>query len=832
MLAKNRALAEATQLAGQFMNLSASSLQKVQAISNSTLTFSYASMNPKSTNSGSEAFYYVFDKGNDNGYVIVSGDDRTKSILGYTDEGHFDISVLPVNIKYWLNFYENEIKALPDTELQTAEVSTTTISNVKSKSATNSTAVAPLLGSVKWNQSSPFNDQCPIINTSTGAKAVTGCVATGMAQVMKYYNWPIQGTGSNTYTTNSLGIALTVDFSTTQYDWNNMTQAYSSSSTATQNTAVATLMYHCGVAVNMDYGESSSASTTKMASALKNNFGYDSNLQLYSRDYYTRAEWVNLLSTELNSSRPVLFAGDSDGGGHLFVCDGYDSNGLFHFNWGWGGVSNGYFQISALDTDSPGISSSTIGYNNGQNILVGLQKPSTTSTPTYLLYAKLPPTCTSTSVARTESITITGNKIYNLGVNTFSGSVGIALYNDNGLVQVVKSTTLSSLSAGYGYTALALSSSIPTGIANGNYKMYFVYKATAEANWQILRGKVGTPNYMNIVVGATSVAISAPAASAAVLNLNSISLPGNLYQNKTGRFNVNITNSGSEYNSKIGINLQSITDNSIYQLITPELINIAAGETRTLNFTGNITMNPGQYSVSVVYDQANNYSSTSTVFSQLGTALTSNVLTAPTATPTLTLSTIISFPNSASVEKGNVVLTAKIKNSTGLFDSKLIAYIFPKAAGTASVAYLGYQSAIIDTNEEKTVIFSGSLDLTPAEYQIRVYYLNSSSQWSPILPTTYYSIPFTLVENKTSVISPNSVGFEIYPNPVENTLQLKTDLSINRIVITDLLGKQVKSVIPTSNSIISMPVNDLKSGTYLIQILTDNEIKTSKFIKK
>jgi len=830
-LAKNRTLIEASQLAGQFVNQSITRSSKVPALSVAGLTLSYTSQSPIAGQSGSKVLYYAFNKGNNNGYIIVSGDDRAKTILGYTDEGSFDFAQLPANAKDWLSFYENEIKSLPDSVVTTVNLdSTATISKVKSsESSLFSTPVGPLLGNIKWDQGAPYNILCPIIDQSTNARAVTGCVATGMAQVMRYYKWPVQGTSSNSYITTTLSIPLSLDFSKTTFDWDNMTETYGSSSTLAQDSAVAKLMYNCGVAVSMDYNQSSGAYYRNMALALKNNFGYDSNLQLYLRDFCNRTEWVTLLTTELNAARPVLYSGQADTGGHLFVCDGYDSNGLFHFNWGWSGNSNGYFQISALDPDNQGIGSSSGGYNTSQTIVVGMQKPNSASTPVYLIYSYLPMTSASTSITRTASFTATANNIYNLGVNAYSGSLGLALYDSNGLVSVIKYNTVSSLLANYGWSSYSITSSIPSGIANGTYKLYFVYKASTDANWQIVRGKVGTANYLNVVVGTSTVAISAPATSSAILNLNSLTVTGNLYQTKTGRFTVSVTNTGNEYNSKLGINLKSTTNSSVYQLITPETVNIAAGETRSVDFTGAITVAPGQYSITAVYDPANNYTSTTT-FSQLGTALIQNVLTAPTATPLLTLSNLVSFPNSASVDKDNAVLSATIKNTSGFFDSKLVAFIFATTGGS-SLAYIGYQDAVFDTNEEKTVTFSGPINLTPGQYKLAVYYLNTSSTWSIISPNSYSVLNFTLVDNHTAVSELSDSHLKVYPNPVRDNLQLSADATIQRLIITDLLGKQLKTIQPILNNSISISVNDLKAGAYLLKIETNSESRTVKFIK-
>jgi len=237
--AKNRTVIEASQLAGQFVNQSVTGSSKAPALSVAGLTLSYTSQSPIASHNGSKVFYYAFNKGNNNGYVIVSGDDRAKTILGYTDEGSFDFTALPANVKDWLSFYENEIKSLPDSVVQTVSLdSKTTISKVKSlESSLFSTTVSPLLGNIKWDQGAPYNILCPIIDQTTNERAVTGCVATGMAQVMRYHKWPIKGTGSNSYTTTSLSIPLSLDFSKTTFDWDNMTETYSGSSTLAQDSA-------------------------------------------------------------------------------------------------------------------------------------------------------------------------------------------------------------------------------------------------------------------------------------------------------------------------------------------------------------------------------------------------------------------------------------------------------------------------------------------------------------------------------------------------------------------------------------------------------------------
>ena len=299
---------------------------------------------------------YVFNVGENNGFVVVSGSDKANEILGYAHTGTIDANKIPDGLNYWLNGFAEEIKLMESApKTSPFEINETAKSIQKAQTALQfSSAISPLLGGIKWNQGEPYNNLSPII-PSTSQRSVTGCVATGMAQVMKYHQWPVKGIRSNSYTTETHKIPLSVDFSATTYDWANMTSTYNTSSTNEQKLAVATLMYHCGVATNMDFAASSGTTTSKMATALITHFGYDSNLNLLKRDYYTRKEWINLLKTELNASRPVLYGGLSATAGHLFIFDGYDTNDFFHINWGWGGLSDGYYALTALNPSSQGI---------------------------------------------------------------------------------------------------------------------------------------------------------------------------------------------------------------------------------------------------------------------------------------------------------------------------------------------------------------------------------------------------------------------------------------------------------------------------------------------
>lgn len=821
LFASVRNQTEAMEIAKQFY--SKQSVRGIKKVSENNLSISYIKKYA-GIEGDSIAAFYVFNKEN-SGFIIVSGNDKAKQILGYSDSSLFDINQCSENLKWWLQFYTKQISSI-----KRESINTYTLPFNSNTNKYFATSISPLLGNIKWNQGSPYNNLCPVINTSSGEKAVTGCVATAMAQVMKYYNWPVQGTGSNSYTTSTLGISLSLDFSQTTFDWANMTDTYTSSSTATQQNAVATLMYNCGVAVNMNYNTSSGASTTKMGLALINNFGYDSNIQQYPRNYYTRNEFGQLIKTELNEARPVLFSGVSpEGDGHEFIVDGYDTNGLFHVNWGWGGMSNGYFEISALNPDAQGIGGSVGGFDSDQGITIGIQKPNSSSVPTYLLYADNAPTSTTTTTTKGQTFAINVKNLFNKGLTTFSGSIGLGIYKNNVLQQTMGTSTISSLSPNYGWSSKNFNSSISSSLADGSYKIYVVYKASSStSDWQIVRSLVGNPNYMNLTVSENTITLNTPT-TGPVLSLDSLAITGNLYNMKTGRFTVKITNTGEEYNSVIGIALTSTSDNTKSQLISCP-VNISSGETRIIQLSDTIKLATGEYSVSAMYDPNNNYNNASSV-SAFGTAMIKNIVASPTDAPNLTLTKEISFPDNNAVDKNNAVLSATIKNTTGIFDSKIIAFVF-NTSGGSSLTYLGYQSAYFDVGEERTVKFAGSLALNKGIYKIVVYYLNSSDSWTRIGTNSSYSqLQFTLTDNVTEIEIPEQNEITVFPNPAKNILNIRTASELKSVRLTDISGRVIlQKQVSGMNEVIS--IDQMNNGIYILTTETSDGTFTTKIAKQ
>lgn len=328
-------------------------------------------MSVSSAVSPSATCYYVFANGEDKGFTIVSGDDRMPEVVGYSAQGTYDPDHLPANYVGFMKAYQETVEALLKGDAQVSGG----LAEARQWRAerAGSAAVAPLLDGIKWDQREPYNNMCPLYEGTN--RSVTGCVATAMAQVMMYYQYPKElKTTIKAYNTQTYGIQIPEISSGATYDWDNMLPDYSKSDyNSAQADAVAKLMYHCGAAVKMDYGPLSGANVTP--AILATYFGYDADLmQDLTRTVFTLQQWMTLIDNELKAKRPILYSGQASDGGHEFVCDGSDGKGLYHINWGWGGYQDGYFDLTILQPQKGGAGSGSAvdGYNRNCSMIIGI----------------------------------------------------------------------------------------------------------------------------------------------------------------------------------------------------------------------------------------------------------------------------------------------------------------------------------------------------------------------------------------------------------------------------------------------------------------------------
>ena len=292
------------------------------------------------------ATLYVFNF--DGGYVIVAADDSSSPILGYSDQGNFVYESAPDGLRFMLNEISNGIVTVVE---QGRPVSSDIVSRWKNLEehgilqANKGLEVVEPLISTRWDQGAPFNMYVP-------NNYPTGCVATAMSQLMKYWEWPVTGTGEHSYQWG--GQTLSANFGATTYDWANMIDYYGNGANTQEREAVATIMYHCGVSVNMMYeSDGSGAYSADVPEAISTFFSYSDKATFISKGG-NYDEWISLLKSNLDQRIPLYYSGQGTGGGHAFVCDGYDVDGLFHFNFGWGGASNNYLLIDGENFEYSG----------------------------------------------------------------------------------------------------------------------------------------------------------------------------------------------------------------------------------------------------------------------------------------------------------------------------------------------------------------------------------------------------------------------------------------------------------------------------------------------
>lgn len=342
--------------------LGADGKQKAGAFSKGEIRLTHTEKTP----AGNVAIY-LFDRPGA-GFLVVSADDAVKPLLGYSDTGSLS-GTLPEPLQYWLGEYARQIEFASTNTRRAPEGDVITIDRPERE------PIVPMI-KTQWDQDAPYYNMCPMYGVD---RTYTGCVATAMAQVMNYWQYPEKGKGSISYDAESIQKRLSLDFSLRKFDWENMLDTYNDGDyTDAQANAVAYLMKACGYAVKMDYGvDSSGALSMLIPRAFKKYFGYDESCRQTMRQYFTLSEWEELIYNELQNVGPVLYGGGSMiGGGHSFICDGYDKDGYFHFNWGWKGMSNGYFLLDALNPYDVGIGGGNGGgYNFTQDVIIGIQPP-------------------------------------------------------------------------------------------------------------------------------------------------------------------------------------------------------------------------------------------------------------------------------------------------------------------------------------------------------------------------------------------------------------------------------------------------------------------------
>lgn len=414
------------------------------------------------------------------GFAIIAKDDALRPIVGYSEEP-FDAANTS------LDWYITNVSRSMQYALSQGNI----VNSIIPESPYPSN-VEPIIKTY-WNQGTPYNNFCP--TNVNGNAYPTGCVATALSQIMYYYQYPAKGVGSHGYSfmpAQGEGRYISLDFSTITFDWNNMLADYANVDyTDQQAKAIANLMYSVGVAVEMQYSESGSGTYSSEARrGLIENFSYNANINLLTRSYYSDKTWMNSIFKELAASRPIYYTGvDESNGGHAFVLDGYNSDGLVHVNWGWGkNGGNGYYDIALLNPFE-------YQFSNDQDMLIGISPTQVLDYSSHL--------CSNSSFEANKigkTLNIKKDTIYNFGGDTFNGEIGVVAQSSDGKQIILKSNKQEGIVNYYG---LVFSPGLITGITNlkdGQYHIFIGAKSTSEAYWKLVRTTEGKANSIIINV--------------------------------------------------------------------------------------------------------------------------------------------------------------------------------------------------------------------------------------------------------------------------------------------------------------------------------------------
>lgn len=802
----------------------------------------------KSLTGENRKYFYVFNIGSNGGFVIVSADDIAWPVLGYSQEGHADSATIPWSVSKWLGGYKSDIQKALDQgyvqsegcKLEWERLSAGDYKRVNLRAG----SVAPLL-STKWNQSPYYNAQCPYDNASSQL-TVVGCVATAMAQVIKYHEYPTQGTGFHSYNHSTYG-TLSANFANTTYNYSSMPNSVTSS-----NSAVATLSYHCGVSVDMNYGIASSGGSgayvisaqspvTHCAEyAFKEYFGYKSSLTGIERANYSTSNWKSLMKAELDASRPVLYAGFGSGGGHAFVMDGYDNADYFHFNWGWGGAYDGYFSIDALNPTGVGTGGGTGGFNSGHQAVIGIEPPSGGSNPKkfdLVLYKDL--NISSANVGFNNSFSISTN-IYNKGTTSFSGDYGMAVFDESyNFVDFVETKTGMSLTNGYVYSQdLVFSTTGNIKFLPGKYTAILYYKP-ASGDWSAV-GDYGS--YVNAVSFNITYSNRIEMYSDFSLSTGTKTIT----RNKSLTVNVDVAN----YDN---VEVSGVIDVSLYNLEGQFVENISSQNftmpskthfTGGLNFTssGGVQAEPGTYLLAVLYKPTGgNWTLVGSTNYQNPTAVTvkdpsllpdayeanNTVSTSYSLNPTFTSNVAEVTTVGSNLHIGTDYDFYKITLPVG-YDYEIFGKLHDASNSSNGQEYS--VDALMSISSDGS-IFSEAYDFEmPSSLMIKnggTFYVKVSPYFTGNIGTYLLDIKITRTPLSNNSKNVTSAGILIFPNPANNIVNIEAKSKILYAEFISLDGRILRSEQNHSNtSQMQLETKDLPQGKYLVKTVCENHTFT------
>lgn len=742
----------------------------------------------------SQPLVYVFSRPGI-GYAILGADDIAAPLLGYSDTNQFDADNIPCNMQWWLGEYAAELKAARAAGVKRGNGVVST-----ARMHIDKPAIAPLV-QTKWNQGDPYNLMCPKV---TGRLTYTGCVATAMAQVMKQHNWPETGEGSNSYSWN--GQTLSMDFSETTFDWDNMTNTYSQDSPEINENAVALLMKACGYSVNMGYGlNGSGAYSNEVVGALIDHFKYGVESTYLTRESFGLYDWESLCYMSLENNCSIYYSGQNTSVGHAFVCDGYRGDGFFHFNWGWGGISDGYFLLTSLDPDSQGVGGSTEGYNINQSITIMVRPRTDQSKPLPILVS-----------ARTPSANYTNGKIrmsgrlYNLASGTlkvsFGGMItdaqGNVSYTELGPERTVRSRNMLS----------SVEMPMPE-LADGTYRFRLMFKVAGDGDqWHKVYSLDYDPEFTMTVEGGVPTFVSKPEKE--LPEVTDVELTSPIYADHSFSCKAKVHNP-NESEALEQLYAALVYDGEIIAYASPLTIDLQPGETQEFDYVSSFiqAVEPGDYDFCFLAANGGYlYGVSDGIPVQVKEVEGSTTIE-------LTQFTV---DNPDNVDPDAVRFNIGIKCNSGYFSNSLMLFLWDKN-GSYTGIYGPSPVIFVEKGETKVTTFTHSFSGAEENSDYSVSVQNGS--------TYLGSVSFHTGESSgVAEIKDDACG--LFPNPADSNTILTADSAIKGIEVYAVNGMRCAAPADVNGNVADINVSALPAGTYILRTATEKGVVVKRFIKK
>lgn len=659
--------------------------------------------------------WYAFNRPQ-GGWVILSADDSAAPVLAYSESGNFDYKRLPEAMKWWLTQYTQEITALR----KNATMSSSDEDLVyKAPVANNRQSISPML-TTAWDQNDPFNMLCPEID---GKHTPSGCVAASMAQFMKYYNYPSKGTGKLEYTMN--GAKLALDLDTLQLRWEDMLDFYRADATEKQKTSVAQLMQACGYAVESIYGEyATNASVYLWLKALVQNFGYAPSSRLVSRIYMNNEDWDSAIYNSLANGNPVLYSGLGSSGGHAFVCDGYSGDGYYHFNWGWAGLSNGYFLLSALNPTALGTGGGAGGFNIGQIAIVD-GKPNFKGSKLTPHMGLLENTQISYSNV-SKNFSLTGGGLMNLSAIGLNARPGFEIEcPDGSFIYAGEANAPVDFPVTFILTTYARKASVT--LADGTYRIRPAFGLDEEGavKWYRADVPVSTTPYWTLTIAGGKGTMEAHDINSDIVVTDFKATTG-IYASTQFKVSASIENKGNrEFMSDLYVVIYR-PNGTEAATGTANPIDLMPGEKGEFEFTS-VTSNvsAGEYSIALAMIDANKM--TTDVSQRI------NVTVLPFQTEVKMQATEFYVDNAQNVNPENITLHVTMTCQKGNYASPIRIWIRPTSVTTGTWGQM-LQSEYVYMNEGETKSFTYSFEYPKGEAGVTYtllsnYVIPESQSW-------------------------------------------------------------------------------------------------------